>query len=760
MSSRPEFRFSPRALVVVEIVLVVAVAAAIRFAPWARVFTPDGVRFAWDTDPNYHVLQAERFLREGASVLWFDPQLSWPEGAIVLWPPLFDVLIGMAAAVVAGPAAQRDAIERVAVVLPPVLGVLTILLFIGLGRALVRRDRAIGGALLLAVLPAHVLSSALGSADQHVAEVLLSCTVLLSFVLSWQSPQTASRRVWAAVGGLAVAASFWNWMGSAVTLVVPLSFSAAVHVFTPQRDVRLRVNESLAILLGVAAAVLAVTTVAFGAPDALSQGRISGVTGLHVAIAAGGAGFAAILIALDRVRGEGTGAPYRIVQVLLALGVPAVLAIVAMPPLRDGIAHGLGAAAASAWHGEIEEYRPLLLSCKYRLIDDLRIFVGTYGLLIPASLLAIPWLVSRWRAGDGEHRSVLFLAAWSIPFLVLGLLRRRFAPYMAIPLALVAWGGIRFWADALQARLSRWPGTAWTATVVGFLAVTAPTADVLPRAFKEGIPAVPEDDLRTMRWLAQQPSTPGREGVLATWDLGHLVRYYANRPVVVSPFGTDVGARAMQDAARFNLAADPSAAMEMLATRRVGFVVLTDPFVNAILDQRLIGAPPYVVRECSASMGRTFAVGSAYEDLLAPRLFYLDGLAQPGSRVPPIDRLRLAFEGSGARIKIFQVVAGAELRVEGARPLDTVQATIRLLTNQRREMMWSTSAAANAAGEAVLRVPYAAGANGAVFGSPYVVEDGASAVTADVSESDVVSGGARTVRLRTDEAAASGARSR
>lgn len=758
MSSRPEPRRSPRALVAVEIVLVVAVAAAIRFAPWARVFTPDGVRFAWDTDPNYHVLQAERFLREGVSVLWFDPQLSWPEGAIVLWPPLFDVLIGMATAVVAGSAAQRDAIERVAVVLPPVLGMLTILLFIGLGRALVHRDRAIGGALLLAVLPAHVLSSSLGSADQHVAEALLSCAVLLAFVLAWQSSTAASRRAWAAVGGLAVAASFWNWMGSAVTLVVPVSFSAAVHVLAAQRDVRRRVSESLATMLAIAAVVLAVTAAAWGPPDALSQGRISGVTGLHVAIAAGGAAFAAILFALDRVSSEGAGALGRIVQVLAALGVPAVLAVVAMPPLRDGIAHGLSAAAASAWHGEIEEYRPLLLSCKYRLIDDVRVLVGTYGLLIPVSLLAIPWLVSRWRAGGGERTSVLFLAAWSIPFLVLGLLRRRFAPYMSVPLALVAWGGIRFWADAVQRRLPRWPATAWTVTAIGFLAVTAPTADVLPRAFREGIPAVPEDDIRTMRWLAHQQLTPGREGVLATWDLGHLVRYHANRPVVVSPFGTDVGARAMQDAATFNLAIDPSAAMKMLDARRVGFVVLTDPFVNAILDQRLIGAQPFVVRECSASMGRTFAVGSRYEDLMAPRLFYLDGLAQPDARVPPIDRLRLAFEGGGSRIKIFQVVTGAELRVEGARPLDTVKATIRLLTNQRREVVWSTSAAANVAGEAVLRVPYAAGANGAVFGSRWVVEDGASAVTADVGESDVVSGGARTVRLGTIEAGANGVR--
>lgn len=733
----------------IQLGAVILLGAAVRFVSWGRVFTPAGIRFAWDTDPNYHVLQAERFLRSGISTLWFDPQLSWPEGAITLWPPLFDVLIGAIATLLHGAAPSRHAIERVAVILPPVIGVLTIVLVFLLGRALLGRDRAMGGALLVAALPAHALPSSIGAADQHVAEIFFGCAALLTFVFAWQSSRPRSRRLWSSLGGIAVAASFWNWMGSAVTLIVTMVFVGASYVFLSEADLRRRIAEAHALLLSVATVLLVVTASAWGAPGALAEGRISGITGLHVAIVAGGASFGWLLLAFERMRAGPGRASRRLAECVASAAVPALAAFSLFPGLQEGVRHGLAAAGTgSSWHAEIEEYRPLLLSCKYRLIDDIGLMFRTYGLVMPAALLSLPWLRSRWRAEKQDRTAVIFLASWVVPFTILAFMHRRFASYMTIPMALLAFAGALHVVEIGLRRMgTRWRSARLVLTVVGLVVIVLPTVKALPRALAAGIPGVPEDDIQTMRWLGDQPSPTGLEGVLATWDLGHLVRYYAHKPVVVSPFGTDVGARAMQDAASFNLSADPSSALRILEARRVGFVVLSDPFVNAVLDQALIGAPPYVLRECGASFGRRFAVGEHYEDLVAPRLFYLDGLSRPESNVAPIDRLRFMYESASGGIKIFGVVKGATLHVSAARPSTPVTASVQLATNRGRQFTWSTSTVTDASGEASVRVPYATGLNGATVASRWYVSDGTSVAAVDVDEMDVKLGRERRVRV-------------
>lgn len=720
--------------------LALAAALAARLYAWPRIMTDRGVRLAFDTDPYYHVLQAERLL-QGRSV-WLDPAMNWPFGQVVLWPPLWDLVIAGAARLAYGAGASRAQLELVAAWLPVPIGLLTVAAAAGLGALLLGRAHGVGAALVVAVLPPAVLWSSIGAADQHVLEILLSAAVLLAFVAGWRARRAGARRAAAGALAVAAAAAFWNWQGSAFNLVLPVAFTAAAHVLLPGDEVAARAPRTLAEGLGAGAALLAASLALFGPPGALSRGGLAGVTALHVAITAGAAAFGAcLLLARAARRGGGAGPARRVAEVAAALAVPAALALGPFPVLRSGVRHGVTAlAAANPWYPEINEYRHLLFSGLYSLPDDLRMFLGTYGLTFVAAALAVPALVRRARAGEAGRAAVLFLACWFVPVLVLALVRRRFAPYLAIPLALLTSEGLWWLATRLQARLA--PARRAVAPVIAAVAAAVVLAPTAP-AHAEGVTTQPEGDLAAMAWLGGRPVVPGREGVLSTWDLGHLVHYFARRPVVATPFGTDGGEDAMVDTARFDLATDPGAAGELLRRRRIGFVVLSAPLLNVMIDQGFVLGPgdvPPVTSRWSASAGRALDFTPPYFDGMAARLYYLDGRAGPGRTVLPIGGERLVYESDGQRIKIFEVTEAAELRVAGATPSEEVTVSVILRTNQGRETLWSASAIADAAGVAVLPAPYATGMNGAVEASAALVRAGARTVTVSLSQGDVTSG--------------------
>jgi dolichyl-diphosphooligosaccharide--protein glycosyltransferase len=719
------------------ILLVLGVGFAARMIAWPRIMTARGVRLAFDTDPYYHVLQAERLL--AGDGVWFDPAMNWPFGQGVLWPPLLDLVVAGATRLAFGGGASRQDIELVAALLPVPVGLLTVALAIAVGSLLLGRGLGLTAGLLVAVLPAAVLWSSVGAADQHAAEILLSCAAVLSFVLGWRAATAGARRAAAAALGAAVAASFWNWQGSALNLVLPVLFTAAAHVVLPDDEVARRAPRTLTLGLGFGAALLAGTIAVFGPPGALSRGDLAGIGALHVAMTAGAAGLGAVLVLARAARPASAGPGRRLAEVAVAVLAPAALTLGVFPVLRSGVLHGVTAlAAGNPWYREIAEYRHLVFSCLYPLSDDLRMFLGTYGLTFVAAALAIPALVRRVRGGGEGRAVVLFLACWAVPLFVLALVRRRFAPYLAIPLALFAAEGLWWTATWVRSRCApARPGVAIAVAAVAVALMLAPTTTALT----EGVTTQLEGDIVAMEWLAEQPSPPGREGVLSTWSLGHLVHYFARKPVLATPFGTDGGASAMLDTARFSLATDPSAAAALLERRRVGFVVLSEPLASALIDEALVpGVSPAVTARCSASAGRSLDVSPSYFDGMAARLFYHDGRAPRGRRVLPIDTQRLVYESEAQRIKIFAATAGAELVIEGARPREEVTVSVFLRTNQGRASAWTTSITAGDDGTASLRVPYATGMNGAIQASASFVQVGARSVPVTLSEHDVVTG--------------------
>jgi asparagine N-glycosylation enzyme membrane subunit Stt3 len=343
---------------------------------------------------------------------------------------------------------------------------------------------------------------------------------------------------------------------------------------------------------------------------------------------------------------------------------------------------------------------------------------------------------------------VLFLACWGISYLGLAIVRRRFAPYFTIPMALLAWEGLCF-AAAVAVRRA-WPGRPRVAAALAWMGAAAVVAPSV-RDLAEPAPRQQESHLKAMRWLGSQSPPEAREGILGPWALGHLILYYARKPVVVSPFGTEGGGGAMQFAAQVNLSRDPGDAERLLLGRRIGYVVVGDPLRHALVDQGFApaGTPAMVRRACSVTEGATLEVDDEYASRLAPRLYYFDGLSRAGELGGPADGFRLVYETPGAeeRLKIFEIVSGARLTVTGARPSGPVFVAARVRTNQGRELVWNVAARADRSGSAHVRLPYATGHNGAVEATVWSVSDGASTTDVATSESDVLQGRSVDVRL-------------
>jgi asparagine N-glycosylation enzyme membrane subunit Stt3 len=732
------------------LVLVLLAGAIARLAPWRQVFTGDGVRFLYDTDPLYHLLQARRALASGFSPTWFDPWLSWPTGASVLWPPLWDLVIAASVRIVFGSSPTPAQLEQVAALLPVLVGLATLPVVAALGRRLLGPGRATLAALLVALLLAGVSVSTLGRPDQHALEVLLATLVMGGFARAATEEGAWPSGLGAVLMGAATALAFWNWQGSAVALLVPGLVAALGHLVL-DRPAAVRVARALLLGCGTATLLLVPSIATWGPPGALARGTLSGISLLHVAIAGSVAAFGAGLLVAQRLSPH-AGLGRRLLEPALLAGAIAVAVLAGSVTLRAGVAHGLSALTASSpWYGYIGEYGSAFLGCQVPLATEARNFLSAYGLAIPFAFLAIPSLRRRWR-DPGSRTAVLLLVTWAGTFLVLAMGRMRFSAYLCVPLALVAAEGIASSASWILER-SAWARKLGRPALLAALTALAvgPSVAALAGPAPGGDPEPPE----AARWLARQPRIPGREGVLAPWPTGHAFLYYAARPVVVSPFGTDVGDEPMAFASGIQLSSDPEQVEEALLRRRVGYLVVGDPIVNLPLDQLLVpGAPRLATVRCDRLEGPTIAYTPAALRTAGARLSLLDGGFPEGGGTP-FTRLRLVHESPAlgrpdaprTSLKVFEVLPGAIVRVTGAAPGAPVRVVATVRTDSGRTFRWGAAATPGGDGAAVLRVPYAEGKNGG-SSVDVSVSDGTRSARLPIAELDVETGRQLDVALR------------
>jgi dolichyl-diphosphooligosaccharide--protein glycosyltransferase len=729
------------------------VAALARFGPWKTIFTPDGVLLAADGDTYYHALRAERIARDWPHVPWRDGGMNHPYGAEIPWPPLLDQIVATASR--ATGSAAPDQVAGVAAVVPALAGLLVVAVVAALGAALLGGRPWWDAAILVGLLPAAVRQSFVGRADHHVLEVLLSSLAYLAYL---RGLKERAGWLWPSLLGVALALAFWNWAGSPMYLMLLSAHLAVVHLVHPAHDPR---PGRAALLLArgalLAAVLLACSIAAWGPDGAWRSFRLTPVTGLSVLVCLLTAA-SALLLAGVRRRAPGAGPAARAAALGGAAVLPGVLVAAAPSPVAAGVAQGLGAlGASSAWYAGIPETWPIGFSGRQPWTEEIAqafVELGLTMLLLPVAA----WLLFRAWSRRPERRDALgFLGVWCAGFVLLAVMQRRFGGYAAVPLAICSAWAIRELGASLGRRI---PGRAWVpeaARLVGLCAVLLPGLPLVVRGEVAELPVGAYDKYPILGVLRDLPSPTGGEAVLATWQHGHEIQWFARKPVISTPFGTDIDIRSLQGEARFLHALEPEAAEALLRERRVGYLLLENPVREVATTGAFApGSPVLAFEEKGLATGSRYAFHEEFFDLVVCRLYFFDGGSQREG-VSGLGGYRLLMESPtpidvlgniAQRYKLFGVVPGATVAVRAAAAGARVSMAVQVSSNIGRSFTWAAQATADAAGEARFRVPYATGRNGMVRAGPYQVRTGSRGTLIPVSEDQVVRGETVAVDLK------------
>jgi asparagine N-glycosylation enzyme membrane subunit Stt3 len=744
-------------MTVAGLALVLGVGLAVRLASWRTVFGGTRVQFLIDSDAHYHALRARQLVEAYPSIPLVDPLMNYPLGARIVWPPLFDMLSAWPAAWLGRP----DLVEPIAAVLPVAFGVLTLPLVYLVGAMVASRRVGLLATLVLALLPAHVEFTLLGRVDQHAAELFFATWVFAAFLWPLRYYAPSSRTAWlqrlALGSGIALAA--WNWQGSALNLALLAAFVATVHLLR-----RVQPSPRPAAILRDGAATGAILLL--GSLLALQRGALTdfsmmGVTGFHVAVVAMTAAGAAVL-AHFAARPERSIAR-RAGEVAVAAALPAAGAAFAIP----GFARSIGFAAMyvtakNAWLSSIDEFGPLLFSGSHPLTHELGTMLERFGLAL-CVLPVCGYALWKARSERPEQRErVEFVLFWGAIFAVLTAVTVRFSLYVSVPAAL--WIAVAL--DRISRRLESGRALAGrpvlgslasvgTATIAA-IALLAPGArSLMPGWFAPDF--MVQRSVPVLRWLTEQQADSDRDAVLASWTMGHAIRYHAGKPVVATPFGTDGGERAMDDYAQFFAARTLGPLEDVADRRRIAWVLLTNPLNDVWLAEEITGVEQrraLVVRPDRLRGNNVVVDTTALTENAAARLYFLDGSSTgPGDGGRAAGRFRLMFETPSWQsgldldaLKLFGVVSGALVEVRTS-PFKDVAAEVVLRTNTSRTARWTDRARADESGRATVRVPYQTGWNGAVWAAPCVVSDGTVQRVVALSASDVTEGATTTVDL-------------
>jgi asparagine N-glycosylation enzyme membrane subunit Stt3 len=164
-AGRSRARFSSVFFRVATPVLLFLAAIGVRMLAWHSVFQQSGV-YPNGNDAYYHLQRIRYSVEHFPEILRFDPLMNFPAGAQSIWPPTFDWLIAALLRVLPG-IDQPGQLDRYAVCIPPIIGVLTVLLVYRLGLRFFSRTVGVVAALSMAILPAHSLYSRVGAVDHH-----------------------------------------------------------------------------------------------------------------------------------------------------------------------------------------------------------------------------------------------------------------------------------------------------------------------------------------------------------------------------------------------------------------------------------------------------------------------------------------------------------------------------------------------------------------------------------------------------------------
>jgi dolichyl-diphosphooligosaccharide--protein glycosyltransferase len=537
---------------------ILLVAAAIRFSTFGAVFQGGGV-YLDGPDAYYHLHRAFLTVKTWPSTPQTDAFLNAPDGGRVSWPPLFDFVLATLA--LPWGAAARRALEVIGALLPPILGVMHVVMVRAIVRRIAGEGASLAAALAAAVIPGAVRYTMVGALD-HDPWFELALLLSVFAIVDAVTRERTGRATLLLGAALVMGTLGWTGAPLQVAIVVFVAIAASLA----QRDRAFAVGSVLATGSAIAAIVVApfVEASVWTRAEAFT---FEGLSLLHDT-ALIGAAFCGAAIALGARRSL-RGAPMQ-----LGIAIAAAIALVPLGP--QSLAWFIRAFRYAAGDADIlalvSEARPL-----YSLFGELdfRPVVTRLGLL--PLWCGAGLAVALWRR---ESRPAAALVApWAAIALFLAMRHSRFTFTAALALATAA-------------------GLAWLVTPRRFR-VAALAISLLPALpAYVSVPGFEGQNLLARGSLVRRleidsvaraiGASRGEGAVLAPWSYGHWIIWYAERPVVLSPM-LSVGQPGFRDGMAFFFIEDVEAAVAYMRAHGVRWLVVTPELGSVASRARISG---------------------------------------------------------------------------------------------------------------------------------------------------------------------------
>jgi dolichyl-phosphooligosaccharide-protein glycotransferase len=714
----------------------------VRCLPLQSVFLREGI-VLFDPDAYYHMRRIAFSVVNFPKTLSPDAYINHPDGGQPIWTPLFDWCV----AALLLPLRSGDdvaALERVAVFVPPLLGASTVVVLYFVARRHFGIAPATLAGVILALLSGHSWYSQLGFIDHHAAEALAATAMLgagmrLLANASAVDPQVRLKRRGMLVTGACFGVGLLLWPGMLLHVAIVDLALVGFALTRRERADAVAFAWTLAAPHGIALALVAPLALSTRWTEwgPFSPVVLSAFQPWWMAAACLWSLGCAVAWRLDRT---GRSQARRLLTAL-ALAIALLGASAAAFP-------GLLAAARDPWdwfagadpfQRSVGESLPLFSHAGGLSLRIAFARLSAFSLLVPVALL-----VGALRARRAPRPAPLLLFFWwTFALAAATVVQRRFFNSASVGVALLFALSLTASYHALVRRFPRARIPVLAALAVAAIALLLPTlrthawdASNLWRAL-HGAP--PRLAARTHEraviaematWIRAHTPDPSdwldasakpAYGILAPWEIGHVLEYQARRPTVSDNFGNDIGSRNYQRALRY-FQSDEASAAELLEDLSVRYVVTQR-------DTAFLGAQPP-------------------PESMAIALFRRDGsLAGPA---PAVQRHRLIYDSKPLsftshprepRYKVFEFVPGARIVGESA-PGARIRATLGVRTNRGRRFVYSALVSAAADGRYALRVPYSTqGGPGWVEVDPdYRLECDDEQQLVRVNESDVMEG--------------------
>ncbi len=169
-------------IIVALLLLFMGITLALRMIPALFIKDP-GFLYVFDTDSWYTMRQIEVMVRDFPQYNWFDPMTSYPTGKVIDWGPLYP-FIAATLSLITG-ATTRSGIIFTSGWVAPLMAVIMVPVMFQLGKTVWNWKAGIVAAGLISVVSIQYFSlSSYGWADHHIAEVLFSTLFFLAYIFT------------------------------------------------------------------------------------------------------------------------------------------------------------------------------------------------------------------------------------------------------------------------------------------------------------------------------------------------------------------------------------------------------------------------------------------------------------------------------------------------------------------------------------------------------------------------------------------------